>query len=62
MCIVSAGSEVSISDAETLAEAIDVACRTLPDPWGLPTIYAPGYLALSGLPYIAFRVEIRTLI
>ena len=62
MAVVSAASEVAIQDQENLAESIDVACRKLPDPWGLPTFNAPGYLLLTGLPYIAFRVDIRVII
>lgn len=63
MCVVSAASEVAIADQEQLADLVTSAIHSLPDPWQrLPTINAPGLLILTGLPYIAFRVDIRTII
>lgn len=58
MCVVSAASEVAISDQEKLEDLVDGACRQLPQPWGFPTFSAPGFLVLTGLPYIAFRADI----
>lgn len=62
MCVVSAASSVAIADQENLAGLVDAACRTLKQPWGLPTFNTPGFLLLGGLPYIAFRVQIVTII
>jgi hypothetical protein len=59
VCIVSASNEVSISEIDALAQLIMAACRALPNGWGSPVIGAPGILTLAGLPYLAFRAELK---
>jgi hypothetical protein len=61
MCVVSAANEkATIRDTESLAELVTTACLQLVAPWGYPTLNTPGLLVLTGLPYIAFRVDIQT--
>jgi hypothetical protein len=63
MCVVSVASQVAIEDQEQFADAVTSAIATLSDPWQrLPVINTPGFLMLAGLPYSAFRVDIRTVI
>jgi len=60
--IVAPSSEASIAEAEALAEQVDLACYSLPGPWGSPTVETPGLLVLAGTPYLAFRATIETVI
>ena len=60
--VVAVASEAGITDAEALADALVTACRSLPPPWGMPTIEAPGLLGLAGAQYLAFRATVQTII
>lgn len=60
--IVAPSSEAAIEEAEALAENLDLACASLPAPWGMPTVETPGLLVLAGTPYLAFRATIETVI
>jgi len=59
VCIVSSSNEVSVSEIDKLAQSVMVACNALPNGWGSPNIGAPGMLTLAGLPYLAFRAELK---
>jgi hypothetical protein len=62
VAVVSIGSEAGIKEAEAMAEALDSAARTLPQPWGVMTIEPPGLMRLGGAVYVAFRATIQTVI
>lgn len=60
--VVAVASEAGITDAENLADGLVTACRSLPPPWGMPTIETPGLLGLAGAQYLAFRATVQTII